>query len=117
MNSLNSVILEGNLVKDPVSKQIGRKGVAVCRFRLASNRFYKTENSEKAEEVSFFEVEAWAGQAENCSKYLSRGRAVRIVGRLKEDRWEDEDGRQKSLIKIVASHVEFKSKRKAPEKS
>jgi single-strand DNA-binding protein len=33
---------------------------------------------------------------------------VRVVGRLKQDRWTGTDGKPRSAVKIVAEHVEFK---------
>jgi len=33
---------------------------------------------------------------------------VRVVGRLKQDRWSDQDGKGRSKVFIVAEHVEFK---------
>ncbi len=108
MNNLNSIILEGNLTKDPELKQTPR-GTPVCHFTVASNRFYKTEE-ERREEVSFFEVEVWSRLAETCGEYLSKGRGVRVVGRLKQDRWAATDGSLRSRIHIVGEHVEFQSK-------
>ena len=106
MNSLNSILLEGNLTRTPEAKQLPR-GSVVCNFTVASNRFYKTgENFQK--EVSFFDVETWSGLAERCSTELDRGRGVRVVGRLKQERWIDTEGQHRSKIKIVAEHVEFK---------
>ena len=43
-----------------------------------------------------------------CGEYLKKGRGVRVVGRLKQDRWTDADGKGRSRIFIVAEHVEFK---------
>lgn len=37
------------------------------------------------------------------------GGGVRVVGRLKQDRWTDPDGKPHSRVLIVAEHVEFKS--------
>ena len=106
MNSLNSILLEGNLTRAPECKQLPR-GSVVCQFTVASNRFHKSgEDLEK--EVSYFDVEAWSGLAERCSNELDKGRGVRVVGRLKQDRWVDADGHNRSKIKIVAEHVEFK---------
>lgn len=106
MNSLNSILVEGNLVRDPVLAQTP-KGTPVCNFSLASNRFYRVDN-ETQKEVSFFEVEVWAKLAENCAEYLKKGRGVRIVGRLKQDRWMDGEGKNHSRVKIIGEHVEFK---------
>jgi single-strand DNA-binding protein len=33
---------------------------------------------------------------------------VRVVGRLKQDRWNGSDGKPRSRIAIVAEHVEFR---------
>ncbi len=106
MNSLNSILMEGNLTRDPVLTKTP-KGTPVCTLSLASNRYYKLDD-ESIDEVSFFDVEVWARQAEVCAEHLSKGRGVRIVGRLKQDRWDDSEGKIRSKIKIVAEHVEFK---------
>ena len=106
MNSLNSILMEGNLTKDPELKETG-KGTKVCNFTVASNRYYKKDDEQK-QEVSFFPVEVWAGLAESCNQYLKKGRGVRVVGRIKQDRWKDQDDKNHEKFKIVAEHVEFK---------
>jgi single-strand DNA-binding protein len=106
MNNLNSILIEGNLVKDPLLKTTP-KGTPVCTFSLASNRFFK-QDSGLEREVSFFDVETWARLAENCSNLGRKGRGVRVVGRLKQERWTGSDGKPHSRITIVAEHVEFK---------
>ncbi len=106
MNNLNSILVDGNLVRDPELTETP-KGTKVCNFSVASNRFYKHEN-ETQKEVSFFDVEAWARNAEVCAEYLKKGRGVRVVGRLKQDRWVGNDGKNHSRVKIVAENVEFK---------
>lgn len=106
MNSLNSILVEGNLVRDPELRETS-KGSSVCCFSIASNRFYK-QDDDYEQETSFFEVESWAKLAETCAKTLQKGRGVRVVGRLKQDRWTGPDGKQYSKIKVVAEHIEFK---------
>lgn len=106
LNNLNSIIIEGNLVRDPLLKATPN-GHQVCTFAVASNRFYR-QNDETEKEVSFFEVETWSRLAETCGETLKKGRGVRVVGRLKQDRWEDAAGKTQTKIKIVAEHVEFK---------
>ena len=106
MNSLNSILVEGNLTKDPLLS-LTPKGTPVCNFGVASNRYFKQEDALQ-QEVSFFEVETWSKLAETCGEYLKKGRGVRVVGRLKQDRWQDQDGNPRSRVKIVAEHVEFK---------
>jgi single-strand DNA-binding protein len=110
MNSLNSILVEGNLTRDPVLATTP-KGTSVCNFSVASNRFYRSDD-ELQKEVSYFDVEVWARLAERCAEELTKGRGVRVVGRLKQDRWQDKEGKPRSRVKIVAEHVEF---RRAPQ--
>lgn len=110
MNDLNSVLLEGNLARDPVLTTTP-KGTPVCNFTVASHVMYK-KNEEQQKETSFFNVETWSKLAENCAEYLTKGRGVRVVGRIKQDRWADGEGNPHSRVKIVAEHVEFRPMRK-----
>jgi single-strand DNA-binding protein len=105
MNNLNSVLIEGNLTKDPDVNRTNN-GTFVSTFAVACNRYYKVDDEPK-EEVSFIDIETWGRLAETCYEYLKKGRGVRVVGRLKQHRWET-DGKFRSKIVIVAEHVEFK---------
>lgn len=110
MNNLNSVLLEGNLTRDPELRYTA-KGTAVCRFSIACNRSYK-QDDQRQEEVSYFDVTTWSRLAEICAEYLVKGRGVRVVGRLKQDRWEDDSGNRRYRIDVIAEHVEFKPQRR-----
>ncbi len=104
MNSVNSVIIEGNLVRDPVLSETP-KGTKVCNFTVASNRYYK-QGEEYQKEVTFLDVETWTKLAAYSEANFSKGKGVRVVGRLKQDRWEDQDGKPHSRLKLVAEYVE-----------
>ena len=108
MNGLNSLIIEGNMVRDPELGQTN-KGTSFCKFTIASNRSYVL-NNESIEEVSYFDIEACTKMAEMCKENGGRGRGVRVVGRLKQDRWIGKDGKTCSKVKVVAEHIEFKPK-------
>jgi len=107
MNNLNSILIEGNLVRDAELRSTP-KGTAVCTFPIASNRYYK-QDSGVEKEVSFFTVESWGKLAENVGSQGRKGRGVRVVGRLKQERWQDREGKAQSKVSIVAEHVEFKT--------
>ena len=106
MNNLNSILIEGNLVRDPLFRN-SPKGTPLCTFSLASNRYYK-QDTELEKEVGFFDIETWSKLAENCYNLGHKGRGVRVVGRLKQDRWTGGDGKSHSKVTIVAEHVEFR---------
>ena len=116
MNQLNSLILEGNLVKDAVLTEPA-PGFKKCVFTMGVNRFYKNRNNESVNEASFFDVEAYNQVAEWCGKKATKGRGVRVVGRLKQDTWKDESGKSASRIYVVAEHIEYKPAKKTEEQS
>lgn len=114
MNQLNSIILEGNVVRQGELSEPA-KGFKVCKFPMAVNRFTKSSNGDFSEEVSFFDVEAYGKMAEICEKNTIKGRGVRVVGRLKQNRWKDNDGKNQSKIIVVAEHCEYKPKANAED--
>jgi single-strand DNA-binding protein len=105
MNNLNSVIIEGNLVRDPETKTVA-SGQMLCMFSIANNRYYK-QGQETEKEVSFFDVDVWGKAAEVCARLGHKGRGVRVVGRLKQETWTDNSGKHQK-VKIIAEHVEWR---------
>ena len=112
MNNLNSILLEGGLTRDPELRYTP-KGTPTCTLVLSSARTYKLEG-ERHEEVSFIEATTWGKLATVCAEHLTKGRGVRVVGRIKQERWEDAEGNARSKVVIVAEHVEFQPKRRQP---
>jgi len=106
MNALNSILIEGFLVEDSIGKETPN-GTKVCVFKISSSRYFKM-GEETEQETSYFDIECWGKLAESCVKNCLKGRGVRVVGRLKQDRWTGEDGKPFSKIKVVADHVDFK---------
>ena len=106
MNNLNSILIEGNLVRDPRLRHTP-KGVAICDVTIASNRYHKKDEGFD-KEVGFFDIESWGKLAESCFDKGKKSRGVRVVGRLKQDRWNGVDGKKHFRVKIVAEHIEFR---------
>jgi single-strand DNA-binding protein len=100
---LNKVLLIGNLVADPTLKYLP-SGTPVCEFGIAYNRRYKVGQDWK-EESHFFDVKSFGRLAENLSERLSKGYTVVIEGRLSQDRWTGQDGKNYSKVRIVAEAV------------
>jgi len=105
MASFNKVMLMGNLTRDPkLSSSVS--GSSVCEFSIAINRKY-TINGQEREEVCFVDIVVWGRQADSCGKYLQKGSAVFVEGRLKTDSWEDKEGKKRSRLRVVADRVQF----------
>ena len=105
MNNLNSILLEGNLSREPELRYTP-KGTPACTLIVASSRSFKIDG-ERVEEVSFIETLTVGKLATVCAEHLHQGRGIRAVGRIKQERWEDPDGNARSKVLIVAEHVEF----------
>ena len=106
MNPLNHYQVEGNITKDPELKQ-PRGGRTVCNFTMSSSRYYNgSTGSEK--EVSYLDVEVWGRLGESVYAQGRKGRGIRVVGRLRQDRWQGDDGKNHSRLIIVAEHIEYK---------
>lgn len=101
---MNKVILIGRLTRDPELTTTA-SGINVCKMSIAVNRPF--ENAEGEREADFFNVVAWRGLADNCAKFLSKGKKVGVVGRLQSRNYEDKDGNKRYVIEVMADEVEF----------
>ena len=103
MANINRVILVGNLTRDPELKTLP-SGMSVCSLGIAVNHRRKNQQTgEWTEEPNYFNVEVFGAQGENCQRYLSKGRAVAVDGRLRWRQWEAQDGSKRSAVDIIAS--------------
>ncbi|MCR5218582.1 single-stranded DNA-binding protein [Treponema sp.] len=107
MNALNQIILEGNVCRQP-EKRTFDGNFRVCTVPIAVSRRFKNREGKNDEEVSYFDIDTYGNLADACEKWCPTGRGIRVVGRLKQDRWTGDDGKKNSRIKVIAEHVEFK---------
>jgi single-strand DNA-binding protein len=105
MGSVNKVILVGNLGADPELKYTPSSR-ALCNLRIATTEVYKDKGGQRQEKTEWHRVTVWGDQAENCSKYLSKGRSVYIEGRLQTRSYEKE-GQKHYATDVVADRVVF----------
>jgi single-strand DNA-binding protein len=105
MGSVNKVILIGNLGADPELKYTPSSR-ALCNLRIATTDVFKDKGGQRQERTEWHRVTVWGDQAENCSKYLSKGRSVYIEGRL-QTRSYDKDGQKHYATDVVADRVVF----------
>lgn len=101
---MNSVNLIGRLTKDPEVRYISETGTAVATFTLAINRPVKQGQEKKAD---FPRVTVFGRQAENCERYLDKGRLVGIQGRIQTGSYKDRDGKTVYTTDVIAERVEF----------
>lgn len=106
MASFNKVMLMGNLTRD-IELRHTSGNMAVANIGLAVNRRFKTQSGEQRDETTFVDCEAWGRTAEVMAQYLSKGRPVFIEGRLKLDSWQDQQGQNRSKLRVVVENFQF----------
>ena len=107
---MNKVMLIGNLTRDP-ELTTTNNGVSLCRFGLAVQRRYASNDGER--DVDFFNVVVWRAAAENCYKYLKKGNKIGICGSIQTRSYEGNDGTKRYATDIVAEEVEFLTSKNA----
>ncbi len=106
---LNRVFMAGNLTRDPELRHTS-SGVPVANFRIASNRYYRSQDGERKEDVCYINVVAWQRLGELVGERLHKGSAVLVEGELQSRSWDAEDGSRRTVVEIRAFRVQFLNK-------
>ena len=106
MASINKVILIGNLGQNPELKFL-TSGQAVANFSIATNKKWQDKEGKQVERTEWHRIVVWGKVAENCAKYLTKGRPVYIEGELQTRSWDDKDGTKRYTTEIQALNVQF----------
>ncbi|MHC4149960.1 MAG: single-stranded DNA-binding protein, partial [Planctomycetota bacterium] len=108
MASLNKILLMGNLTRDPQLTYLPSQ-TAVVEFGLAVNRRWTGKDGDARQETCFVDCRAFGRQAENINKYLTKGRALFVEGRLTFDTWTAQDGTKRSKHRVTVENFQFLS--------
>jgi single-strand DNA-binding protein len=107
MQNINRAMLTGNLTKDPELREFPAGG-GVCSLRLAVNgRRKNPQTGEWEDQPGYFDISVFGAQGQNCARYLTKGRAVAIDGRLRWREFTRQDGSKGQAVDIVADTVQF----------
>lgn len=104
--SFNKITVVGNLGRDPELRYTPQ-GNAVCNFSVATNEKRRDKNGESQDVTTWFRITLWGKQAENASKYLTKGSSVYIEGRLRVEEWSDRDGKNRYTLDVHATDMQF----------
>jgi len=102
----NKVILMGNLARDPEVRYT-TSNQAIAKLTVAVNRVSKNRSGEVQEQVDFIPVVVFGNQAENCERYLRKGSAVLVEGRMQVRNYETSSGERRWITEVVAQLVNF----------
>lgn len=102
---MNQVILIGNLTKDPEVRYAPGTQMAICTFTLALNRGKDKDGNDKG--ADFPRVTVFGKQAENCERFLAKGRKVAIQGKISTGSYKNKEGATVYTTDVIAERVEF----------
>lgn len=105
MSSMQKVILIGYLGADPELKRAGE--TPLCNLRVATTEKWGKEGA-RQEHTEWHSVTVWREMAENCARYLSKGRQIYVEGRLQTRSWEDKETKKRVYrTEIIADKIVF----------
>ena len=80
----------------------------MCTLSVATTDVRTDRDGNKQETTEWHRGVVWSKQAENCAKYLAKGRKVFIEGRIQTRSWDDQQtGQKRYSTEIVAQNVQF----------
>lgn len=101
---LNRVALVGRLTKDPEVRYAPDNQTAIAKFTIAVDRTFKREGQPSAD---FIPVVVFGKSAENCGKYIRKGRMVAVSGRIQTRSWDNQEGKRQYATEVIADEVDF----------
>lgn len=104
-NDINQVTLIGRLTRDSELKYT-QGGTAVCKFAVAVNRGRKN-GDQWTDEAHFFDIVVWGRQGEAVHQYLTKGKQIGVLGELRQNRWTNDQGQNRSKVEIHASNIQL----------
>ena len=105
-SGVNKVILIGNLGQDPEVRRTS-SGASVCTLRLATAERRKDASGQWLDHTEWHSVVTFGTVAENCGRFLKKGRQVFIEGRLQTRKWQDKEGKDRYTTEVIAMNVQF----------
>lgn len=100
---MNSVILIGRLTRDPELRYTAGTQMAVATFTLAVDRPVRAGGEKQTD---FPRVTVFGKSAENCERFLKKGRLCGVQGRLQTGSYI-KDGSTVYTTDVIADRVEF----------
>lgn len=109
---MNNVILIGRLIKDVELRYTQSSNATYARFTIAVDKGMSKDKKQEAEAngqptADFINIVVWGKQAENCQRYLQKGRNVAIQGRLQSGSYTAQEGTRKYTTEVWAERVQF----------
>lgn len=93
----------GNLGRD-ADVRYTNSGACVCNFSIACTEAW-TRDGEKQERTEWVNVVIFGTFAETMQQYLLKGTSVYVRGKMRTEKWQDKEGKDRYTTKIYADEV------------
>jgi single-strand DNA-binding protein len=104
---INKVILIGNLGADPDTRMT-QQGSAVTNLNIATDESYKDKNTgQMVPKTEWHRVVMFNRLAEIAKDYLKKGSKVYIEGKLRTNKWQDQNGQDRYSTEIIANELQM----------
>ena len=103
---INKVILVGNLGNDPEVRYTPA-GAAVTTISVATTESWKDKEGNKQEKTEWHRVVFFSRLAEIAGEYLKKGSQVYIEGKLRTNKWQDQNGQDRYTTEILANEMQM----------
>ena len=109
-NSVNKVILVGNLGQDPEGR-FTPQGTAVTNLSIATNESWKNQNGEFQDKTEWHRVVMYGKMAETATEYMRKGMMVYVEGRLQTREWEDQNQNKRRTTEVMCDNFTMLGRR------
>jgi single-strand DNA-binding protein len=106
MAGLNKVILIGNVGGDPEIRTLP-SGSKVANFSLATTESYTDRSGQRQSQTEWHRIEIWEGLAGVVEQYVKKGDPLYIEGKIRNEKWTDQNGVEKTGIRIRANSMQM----------
>lgn len=104
---MNNVVLVGRLTRDPELRTVNTMNGTntTCNFTVAVNRQFSNQNGER--DADFISCVIWGKQAENLSKYCTKGSLIGVTGRIQTRNYQNSEGNTVYVTEVAANNITF----------
>ena len=105
MANINKTVISGNLVADCTKKKAGE--TPCIEFTVASNEYRPKKDGTGEEYANFIDCTLFGKRAQGLAQYMTKGVRVTVLGHLRQNRWETDEGQKRSKIVVIVDEIDF----------
>ena len=106
MEQINKIELRGNVGNVKLQTVGNNENI---RFSVATNYVYKDKEGRPVIETTWHNVTAWNGKGMPDFHKIDKGTLVHVMGRLRTQKFEGNDGAEKQIYEVLANRIEIEN--------